>query len=112
LRKKTRKTPQNYDGTGLTSHQLRDILPLVLRSVEGVYYTKAERILDAWPSIIGSRLSSMTRAESFFDGVLTVRVKNSTLHSLLQQHDKSRLLAKLRKQFPGIYLKTIVFRIG
>lgn len=112
MRKKPRITPRNYDGTGVTSHQLRDILPLVLKGVQGVYQSKAELVLDAWPSIIGCRLSSMTRAESFIDGVLTVRVKNSTLHSLLQQHDKSRLLAKLREKFPGVPLKTIVFRIG
>lgn len=112
MKRKTKRTPRHYDGTGLTTRQLGDLLPVVLQRVRGAYGTRADQILAAWPEVIGERLSSMTSAQSFYDGVLKVRVKNSTLHSLLQQHEKFRLLSSLRKLFPGVEIKTIIFRIG
>jgi len=112
LRRKIKRTPRHYDGTGLTTRQLSDLLPVILRRVRGAYGTRSEQVLASWSEVIGERLSAMTTAESFYDGVLKVRVKNSTLHSLLQQHEKSRLLSRLRKHFPGVEIKTIVFRIG
>jgi hypothetical protein len=65
-----------------------------------------------WPDVIGPKLASMTQAHSFVDGVLLVKVKNSTLHSLLSQNDKPRILNLLRKRFPNVEIKTIYFRIG
>jgi hypothetical protein len=41
-----------------------------------------------------------------------VKVKNSTLHSLLSQNDKPRILQLLRQQFPNAEIKNIYFRIG
>lgn len=112
MRSAPKRKNRAYDGTELTSRHLREVLPAVLRKVEGVFEGNPERILKAWPALIGDKLASMTRAESFVEGVLTVRVKNTTLHSLLHQHEKMRLLTLLRKQFPDVSIKTIVFRIG
>lgn len=107
-----RRRSKYYDGTELTSRHLQDVIPLVLKKLKGLREVKGDQILAAWPTIIGERFSPMTRAESFLEGVLTVRVNNSTLFSLLQQHEKKRLLKALEAQFPAVAIKTIVFRMG
>jgi hypothetical protein len=106
------RTPKNYDGTQPTSRRVTDVLPQILRQIGEVYEVRPDLVLASWPEIIGPRLASMTRAISLVDGVLTVRVKNSTLHSLLSQHDKPRILKLLRARFPKVDLRTIVFRVG
>ena len=107
-----RRNPKNYDGSHVTSHSISDILPSVLTHVTTLYGERGDLIINGWPDIIGPNLSGMTAAESFKDGILYVRVRNSTLHSLLSQHDKPKILRKLRQRFPGVNIKTIVFRMG
>lgn len=110
--KKARRTPKNYDGTQITSHRVSDVLSKALLQIGEVYQGRPDLVLAAWPEIVGEKLVGMTQAASFVDGILTVKVKNSTLYSLLNQHDKPRLLHMLRQKFPGTPIKTIVFRIG
>lgn len=107
-----RRTPKNYNGTDVTTHHITALLPIVLAKVGEVYAERPDLILAAWPEIIGAKLAAMTQAVSFVEGVLLVKVKNSTLYSLLNQHDKPRILSNLRKKFPKMNIKTIVFRIG
>lgn len=112
MSKSYKRTPKNYDGTSITTHHFSDLLPAVLSRIGEVYAQRPDLILEAWPSIIGPKLGHMTQVLSFVDGVLVVKVKNSTLHSLLSQHEKPRLLTILRQRFPNVLIKTIVFRIG
>lgn len=112
MKKNIRRTPKNYDGTELTTHQLSDVLPQVLVNVSDAYKERPDLIIAAWPEIIGPKLASMTQAVSFYDGKLLVKVKNSTLFSLLNQHDKPKLLFKLKQQFPKHNIKNIVFKMG
>lgn len=111
-KKPYQRTPKNYDGTGVTTHSIRELLPSVLSKLGEVYQQRPDLILATWPEIIGSKLASMTQAVSFVDGILVIKVKNSTLHSLLSQNDKPRILNSLRQRFPNVVIKTIVFRIG
>lgn len=106
------RTPKKYDGTQLTSHRMADLLPHVLAKVGEVYHQRPDLILACWPEIIGSKLAPMTQAVSFADGVLVVKVKNSTLHSLLSQNDKLRILNLLRQKFPSVEIRNICFRMG
>lgn len=106
------RTPKKYDGTQVTARRMTDVLPYVLAKIGEVYHQRADLILAMWPEIIGPRLAEMTQAVSFVDGVLLVKVKNSTLHSLLSQNDKMRLVNLLRQRFPRVEIKTICFRIG
>lgn len=108
----TRRTPKNFDGTEVTTHQFSDILLSVLSRIHERYQEHPDLILAAWPGIIGPKLAEMTQAISFSDGMLTVKVKNSTLHSLLNQNEKPRILRILREKFPKVMIKGIVFRIG
>lgn len=110
--KKMTRTPRNYDGPHLTTHAINDVLPHVLEKISENFKGRPDLILAAWPEIIGPKLAPMTQALSLENGVLIVKVKNSTLHSLLTQNEKNKLLTLLRKKFPKVEIKTILFRIG
>lgn len=101
-----------YDGTEVTTYKVTDLLPKVLVEIQHVYQDRPDLILACWPEVIGPKLAAMTQALSFVDGILVVKVKNSTLYNLLNQYDKPRVLHSLRQKFPSITIKNIVFRIG
>ncbi len=107
-----RRTPRNYDGTEVTTHHVRQILSTVMSKMGKVYQDRPALILAAWPDVLGAKLAPMTEPLTFVNGVLTVKVKNSTLYSLLSQNDKPRILASLRQKFPNVEIRNIVFRIG
>ncbi|MBT3394588.1 MAG: DUF721 domain-containing protein [Waddliaceae bacterium] len=107
-----RRTPRGYDGIHTTSHRLGEVLPLVLKRIGRSYESRGDLIIMAWPEVIGEKLAAMTKAVEFEDGKLFVKVKNSTLYSLLNREYKSRLLKSLRDKFPGTNIKTIIFRIN
>jgi len=98
--------------TALTSKNLKQLLPSVIRRIGRSQQDRPDLILAAWPDLIGKRLSPMTKAVSFVEGVLTVRVSNSSLLSLLAQHECPRLLKELRKKFPNVKIRTIRFCVG
>jgi hypothetical protein len=83
-----------------------------MSQIGSAYQERGDLILAAWPAVIGERHAPMTQAVAFVGGVLTVRVRNSTLYSLLVQHERSRLLKALRTQFPQTAIHNIVFRMG
>ena len=105
-------SPKQYDGTQVTSRRMVDLLPTVLAKIGEVYHQRSDLILAMWPEVIGPKLAAMTQAVSFADGILVVKVKNSTLHSLLSQNEKLRILNLLRRKFPHTEIKNISFRIG
>lgn len=88
------------------------ILPKLLAEVGRKAANRPDIILAAWPDVIGACLAPMTKALAFTEGVLVVKVNNSTLHSLLVQHEKGKLIRALKKRFPRVGLKDIRFRIG
>lgn len=100
------------DGSGLTNKQLKDLLPKVLGHIGAMHRDRPDLILEAWPQVIGEKLASMTKAVAFEKGILVVKVRNSTLYSLLSQHERGRLLKSLRGKFPSVEIKNIYFRIG
>lgn len=106
------RTPKNFDGTALTARKFSELLPKVLDSIQSKFKDRPDLILASWPSIIGAKLAPMTQAIEFSDGILTIKVKNSSLYSLLETHEKSKLLAKMRSQFPNVLIKAINFRMG
>ena len=107
-----KRKPRNYDGTELTSKTMSDLLPNVLGAITRHYRDQGSLIIASWPEIIGEKLSPMTKAVSFEDGILTVHVANSTLHSLLSGHERGKLLHMLQKKFPSVNIRNIIFRIG
>lgn len=106
------RIPKSYDGTRITTRRIADLLPQVLSAIGEMHHDRPDLVLAAWPEVIGQKLASMTEALSFCDGVLIVKVKNATLLSLLNQHDRPRILRNLQMKFPSVYFKNIVFRRG
>lgn len=107
-----KRTPKNYDGIKPTGRKIGDLLTEILTDLSGKFNDQPHLVLEAWPQIVGKRIAKMTRAVSFDDGVLKVFVKNSTLLSLLIEHEKHRLLASFQKRFPKVKFQDIFFKIG
>lgn len=112
MAKTVRRTPKNYDGTEVTTRSLGDLIPAVLSRITEVNQDRPDLILAAWPAIIGTNLAGMAQAVSFNEGYLVVKVKNSTLYSLLNHNDRPKLLSNLRKKFPNVTIHNIIFRMG
>ncbi len=110
--RRLKRTPRHYDGTEVTGKELSCLLPEWLKNVSIRFQDRPDLVLLAWSEIIGEKLAAMTTAVSFIEGVLTVKVKNSSLYSLLVQHEKTRLQDLLQKKFPSIKIRNIVFRLG
>ncbi len=110
--KRLRRTPRYYDDVGLVTKALSELLPEWMANASARFQDRPDLVLLAWPEIIGEKLAPMTHAVSFIDGVLTVKVKNSSLYSLLVQHERGRLLGLLHKKFPSVKIQNIVFRLG
>ncbi len=106
------RIPRNYDGTTPTGQELKKLLPDVLGKIGIHHAERPDLLLAAWSEVIGPRLAKYTEAVSFREGVLTVKVKNSTLYSLLAEHEKQRLLKSLQEKFPSVTIKNLIFRIG
>lgn len=106
------RTAKNYDGQQLTGKVLSSLLPGALQEISAQAEKRPDLILAAWPELIGPKFAGMTRALEFFEGELRVKVNNSTLYALLQQHERLRLLKMLRERFPKIVIRNIVFRMN
>jgi hypothetical protein len=91
---------------------MADLLPGALARIDKIYQQHSDLILLAWPTLVGARLASLTQPLSFVEGVLLVKVKNSIIYSLLNQHEKTRILHLLRQKFPHVEIKTICFRMS
>ncbi len=83
-----------------------------MRNLSLVHKGRPDLILAAWPQVIGPKLAGMTEALRFQEGVLTIAVKNSTLHSLLSRQEKKRLMQALKDRFPQAGIRDLQFRIG
>ena len=104
-----KRTPRSYDGTTVPAKTLQDLLPQFMIEVSKNKGDSLHEIAEVWFQMLGEKMRSMTEVLSFTDGVLTVKVKSSTLYSLLCQHERPRLLKLLQKKFS---IRDIVLRIG
>ena|SRR5579872_6744064 len=100
------------EGTESTFKKVGPLLDNMMRRIGENFEKRPDLLLAAWPQIIGERLAPMTQAISFEEGTLTVKVNNSTLYSLLSQHEKPKLLRSLREKFPAVTIRNIIFRMG
>lgn len=98
--------------TALTTRDLSAVLTKVLTNINARQKERPDLIMAYWPQVVGPTIAPLTRAVSFQEGVLTVKVKNSTLFSLLSLEEKFRILAALRQKFPNVTLSDISFKIG
>ncbi len=95
-----------------TSKPIGKLLPRILKDIGALQKDRPDLIVAAWAELIGERFAPMAKASSFEGGVLTVKVRNSSLLSLLVQHEKPRLLRALKEKFPSVAIRDIRFNIG
>jgi len=103
------RTPKNYFGTANPEKKMADLLPEVLRDLRVKSVDPREEIFQSWKELIGEKMAPLTDPISFVDGVLTVKVKSSTLYSLLVVHERPRLLGLLQQKFS---IRNLIFRVG
>lgn len=112
MKEKGRRRPLGYDGCSRTSKLTSELLTEALQEIRQKVSDRPDLVLAEWPQVIGPKLAPMTEAISFTEGILRVKVKNSTLYSLLSQREKERLLASFRNRFPRTAFFDIVFRMS
>ncbi len=112
VKKRTRRTPRNFDGTEITSRSIDRLLGEMLLQIEERAKKNVDDIEGKWRAVIGEKMAPMTKVASLENGTLTIKVKNSTLYSLLCQHEKARLLCELQKRCSKESIRDLKFRIG
>lgn len=105
------RTPRNYDGTKTTGKLISQVLPEMMQALGERVKERPDEVLKAWPGVVGELHASMSKAVSFESGILKVKVKNSSSHSVLSQKAPD-LLRNLREKFPYATIKKILFSIG
>jgi hypothetical protein len=104
-----KRTPRNFDGISPTGKNISDLLPSVLKDIREKNGQQSEEVFHYWLELIGEKMASLTEPISFEEGVLTVKVKSSTLYSLLCYHERPRLMKRLQEKFS---IRNLLFRIG
>lgn len=104
-----KRVPKWFDGTQNPGRRIDQLLPQILQEIALKAQDSRELIFQEWYLLIGEKMASFTEPVSWDQGVLTVKVKSSTLYSLLSRHEKPLLLSQLKKKFP---IQEIIFRIG
>jgi hypothetical protein len=107
-----KRTPRNYKGIDLPHKTIHNMIPFVLKKIEKKAFAQDSIIISSWKKIIGEKLSFMTQAVKFEEGILYVKVKSHTLYSLLVQHERVKLVQIYQKKFPHASVKNIHFSLG
>ncbi|MEX1013203.1 MAG: DUF721 domain-containing protein [Waddliaceae bacterium] len=100
------------DGTKVTTKKLKDLLPKTLAEIRKQSQVPTEQIQAYWPEIVGDKISQMSSVEKYSEGVLSIKVQNATLLSLLSQYEKHKILKQYRKYFPNVSFADARFRLG
>ena len=103
------RTPRNYQGTENPGKKIQDLLPDLIGQIGRKVEDPRTEVFQAWFELVGEKMAPLTQPLTLAEGVLTVKVKSSTLYSLLCQHEKPRLLKRLQEKFS---IRDLVFRIG
>lgn len=103
------RTPRNYSGTQSPVKKMADLLPELMSDLGHKVKDPREEIFLFWQDLMGEKMALLTEPVSFVDGVLTVKVKSSTLYSLLVTHERPRLLGRLQEKFS---IRNLIFRVG
>lgn len=112
MKRSRSRRPAGYDGPGKTSWLAGELTQGLMQEITHTIQERPDLVLAAWPELMGPQVASMTEAVSFVDGVMNINVKNATLLSLLNQTERSRILARLKSRFPKMTFVSIAFRMG
>lgn len=103
------RTQRNYSGVQNPAKKVADLLPDMLNDLGRKVKDPREEIFRFWSELMGEKMAPLTEPISLIDGVLTVKIKSSTLYSLLVAHERQRLLERLKEKFS---IRNLIFRVG
>lgn len=103
------RTPKHFDGTKKVAVEIKELLPGLLEEISRKNMDPREAVFREWFQLIGEKGASLTEPVSLKEWVLCVRVRSSSLYSVLAQYERTRLLQKLQEKFP---LRDLIFRPG
>lgn len=73
---------------------------------------KEHEVLQAWRDIVGDFIAGHATPHRLRDGILYVRVLQSTVHYELDRVWKPQIVEKLKKRFGGRTVREVKFRLG
>jgi len=106
------RTPLNYDGAQSTNKLLSDLVLKMMDNIQKEMEINPQLVVDTWPSMLPEVFAPKTKAISFVNGTLLVKVFASSLYSTLEQFEKPRLLRAMQEKLPAANIKNIVFKFG
>ena len=87
-------------------------MPQVLKGMTPSQYGSLARIRKVWPGLVGPVLAKRARPVALANGVLDVHVSSAAVRYELGTFRAEEVLESLRKQLPGVFLRTIRVRVG
>lgn len=91
---------------------MSDILGDIKKDFSAPEETQEVNLLHIWTLCVGEKIAAMTEIKSFNQGFLVVKVAGASLCHLLSTTERPKILAKLKKDFPFLRVKNLVFRSG
>jgi predicted nucleic acid-binding Zn ribbon protein len=89
-----------------------DALEKVMRQLGLQERLTESQILGAWKEIVGEWFALHTHPDRLRDGVLIVRVVQSSVQFELERNWKPKIIQKLKARLPGTRIREIKFRVG
>lgn len=94
------------------SQRVSDALGKVMRSLGLQERLTEAQILAAWKEVVGEWFALHTCPERIRDGVLHVRVVQSSIHYELDRNWRAEIVRKLKARFGPGRVRDIRFRVG
>ncbi len=102
----------SFSQSKLTNKFLAEILKDVKKEFVNAPDDSSENIAHVWQLAVGEKIAAVTEIKSFNQGFLVIKVASASLCQLLTTTERPKILAKLKKDFPFLKVKNLVFRTG
>ncbi len=93
-------------------HAAAELMPKLMQQLGLGERLRQNEVMAAWRDIVGDFIAEHSTPFSLRDGVLYVRVLQPSLHYQFEQISKPEILRRLKRQFGGMVIRDIRFRVG
>ena len=107
-----RQNPKNYDGLEWTGRLAKNIVSNVFADIQKSFDANPQNVFAVFLGLLNEKIRPLVEPVFFSKGVLTVKVKNATLLSILSSQEKGHLVQNLGKLLPSAEIQNIVFQSG
>jgi predicted nucleic acid-binding Zn ribbon protein len=94
------------------TRSVADTLGAVMRQLGIEERLTESQILAAWREIVGEWFALHTHPDRLREGVLYVRVVQSSIHCELDRNCKAQIVQKLKARFGAKRVRDLKFRVG